>query len=180
MNETLMIAVALGVPFGVALESAGLGNARKIAGVFYLSDFTVVKLMFSAILTAMLGMFWLAAFGVIDLADVYVPETWIWPQLAGGILFGAGLVASGLCPGTACVSAASGRLDGLIVLAGIIAGMGVAGLLFPTIEPWLNSGGLGVQTLPQIIGLRHGVVVLVITVMALLMFRMTSIWERKP
>src|SRR5438045_7374033 len=74
MNE-IAIAVAIGIAFGFALERAGLGDARKLAGQFYFTDLTVLKVMFSAIVTAMLGVFWLARLGVIDLAKIYVPET---------------------------------------------------------------------------------------------------------
>src|SRR5207253_5021119 len=107
--------VAIGVAFGWCLERAGLGSARKLVGQFYFTDLTVFKVMFSAIVTAMLGAFWLARFGVIDLAKVYVPETFLVPQLMGGFLFGAGFLLAGLCPGTGCVAAATGRGDGALV-----------------------------------------------------------------
>ena len=85
--------VAIGIAFGWALERAGLGSARKLAGQFYLTDLTVFKVMFSAIVTAMLGVFWLGRLGLLDLARVYVPETFLLPQLVGGLLFGVGFVA---------------------------------------------------------------------------------------
>src|SRR3954467_3154171 len=107
----MIAAIVIGIAFGFALERAGLGSARKLAGQFYLTDLTVFKVMFTAILVAMLGSFWLSRLGVFDLANVYVPQTWIAPQLAGGVLFGAGFVVAGLCPGTSCVAAASGRGD---------------------------------------------------------------------
>src|SRR5688500_14904367 len=100
-----------------------MGSARKLAGQFYLRDLTVFKVMFTAILTAMLGVFWLGWIGVLDLSRVYVPETWIVPQLAGGIVFGIGFVMAGLCPGTSCVSAATGRIDGLMTVAGMFLGI---------------------------------------------------------
>src|SRR5207253_7483606 len=109
--------VAIGVAFGWCLERAGLGSARKLVGQFYGTDLTVFKVLFTAIVTAMLGAFWLGRFGVLDLANVYVPETYWLPQLAGGLLFGAGFVVAGLCPGTSCVAAATGRIDGVAVVA---------------------------------------------------------------
>ena len=102
----LVTAVAIGVAFGAALERAGLGSARKLVGQFYGTDLTVFKVMFSAIVVAMLGAFWLGRLGVLDLARVDVPETWLVPQLVGGALFGAGMATAGLCPGTSCVAAA--------------------------------------------------------------------------
>ena len=74
-RSSLVIALVVGLTFGTALERAGLGSARKLAGQFYLTDFTVLKVMFSAIVTAMLGLFWLGRLGVLDLTRVYVPGT---------------------------------------------------------------------------------------------------------
>src|SRR6185503_18302804 len=123
----LLIALAIGIAFGFTLERAGLGSAPKLAGQFYLTDFTVFKVLFSAIVTAMLGAFWLGRLGILDLSAVYVPETWLVPQLAGGVVFGAGFVIAGLCPGTSCVAAASGRGDGAAVVGGMFTGVLVTG-----------------------------------------------------
>ncbi|HEY2091607.1 MAG TPA: YeeE/YedE thiosulfate transporter family protein, partial [Thermoanaerobaculia bacterium] len=95
-----MTPLVIGIAFGWALERAGLGDSRKLAGQFYFTDLTVFKVMFTAIVTAMLGVFWLVRLGVISLASISVPETYLVPQLLGGLIFGAGFVAAGLCPGT--------------------------------------------------------------------------------
>ena len=89
MSTSLLVAVVIGIAFGWTLERAGLGNARKLAGQFYFTDFTVFKVMFSALLTAMLGAFWLDRFGLLDLDLVYLPETFVLPQAIGGVLFTA-------------------------------------------------------------------------------------------
>ena len=89
-GTSLVIAVLLGIAFGWFLERGGMGSATKLAGQFYFTDLSVLKLMFSAILTAMLGLFWLSWAGLLDLSRVYVPETFIAPQLLGGLVFGAG------------------------------------------------------------------------------------------
>src|SRR6476469_9840586 len=111
---SFVIAVLLGIAFGWFLERGGMGNARKLSGQFYLTDLSVLKLMFSAIVTAMLGLFWLSWAGLLDLSRVYVPETFIAPQLVGGLVFGVGFATGGLCPGTSCVAAATGRGDGMM------------------------------------------------------------------
>ena len=90
----LMFALAVGVAFGFTLERAGLGTAPKLAGQFYLADFTVMKVMFTAIVVAMTGAFWLARLGAIDLEGLAVPETFLLPQLAGGAIFGAFISAA--------------------------------------------------------------------------------------
>jgi uncharacterized protein len=149
----LVSAPVIGFAFGWCLERGGLGSARKLAGQFYLTDLTVFKVMFSALVTAMLGAFWLDRIGVLDLSLVYLPETYVVPQAIGGALFGAGFLVGGLCPGTACVAAAAGRLDGLAVAAGI--------------RPLVDSTPLGAVTLTQLAGLPRAAGVLAITFAAL-------------
>jgi uncharacterized membrane protein YedE/YeeE len=121
------------------LERAGLGQANKLAGQFYFVDFTVFKVMFSAILTAALAAFCLDRLGLLDLSRVYVPETYVLPQIAGGLIFGVGFVAAGLCPGTSCVAAASGRLDGVAVMLGMFAGVLIVGLASSRWRPFTRA-----------------------------------------
>jgi uncharacterized protein len=163
----LLTAGAVGIAFGFALERAGLGSARKLTGQFLLTDLTVFKVMFSAIVTAMLGTFWLGRFGLMDLAFLYVPDTYLAAQIAGGLIFGAGFALAGLCPGTSCVSAATGRGDGAMVVAGMFAGVLGTGLAFPLVERWYDSGARGAWTLPQLLHLPYGVVVFGVVLIAL-------------
>ena len=164
---SLVVAVILGIAFGWFLERGGLGSARKLAGQFYLTDLTVFKVMFSAVLTAMLGLFWLSRLGILDLSRVYVPETFLLPQIVGGLLFGVGFVVGGLCPGTSCVAAATGRADGLAVVVGMLVGIAVFGEAFPTIAPFAESTARGAYTLPQALGVSYGTVVVGIVAVAL-------------
>jgi len=164
---TLALAPAIGFALGWFLERGGLGSARKLAGQFYLTDLTVFKVMFSALVTAMLGAFWLDRIGVLDLGLVYLPETWVAPQAVGGVLFGAGFLVGGLCPGTACVAAAAGKLDGLAVMAGMLLGVVLFDASFDRIAPLFESSPLGSVTLTQLAGVPSSVGVLVITAAAL-------------
>jgi hypothetical protein len=166
-GAALGAALVLGAAFGWFLERGGLGNARKLSAQFYLADFTVFKVMFTAILTAMLGIFWLGRLGVVDVARVYVPETYLLPQLAGGALFGAGFVVGGLCPGTSCVAAATGRLDGLALVFGMLGGVWLFGEAFPLVERFYSSTPRGVLTLPALLGLPYGVAVAAVAALAL-------------
>ena len=175
----MITAIAIGIAFGWFLERAGLGSARKLAGQFYLTDLTVFKVMFSAIVTAMLGAFWLSRLGVLDLAGVYVPETFLLPQLAGGLLFGAGFVVAGLCPGTSCVAAATGRGDGALVVLGMFFGVLVTGLAFAPLRELYESGARGALTFPQLLGVPYGVVVCAVVAIALAAFFAAERWERR-
>jgi uncharacterized membrane protein YedE/YeeE len=175
----LVIAALIGIAFGWTLERAGLGSAPKLAGQFYLTDLTVFKVMFSAIVTAMLGAFWLSRLGVLDLSQVYIPETFLLPQLAGGLLFGAGFVVAGLCPGTSCVAAATGRGDGAMVMMGMFAGVLATGLAFAPLRTFYESAARGSLTLPELLRIPYGVVVCAIVAMALIGFQLAERLEKR-
>jgi len=164
---SLAAAFAIGLGFGWCLERAGLGSARKLTGQFYFTDFTVFKVMFSAILTAMLGVFWLGRLGVIDVARIYVPETYLLPQGIGGLIFGVGFVVAGLCPGTSCVAAATGRTDGLATAVGLFAGVMTTGFALSYVPEFYSSTARGAFTLPSLLHLRYGIVVAGVTAIAL-------------
>ena len=166
----IVLPLAIGVAFGFTLERAGLGNARKLTGQFLLTDLTVFKVMFSAILTAMLGLFWCSRLGWVDLNALALPETYLRPQIAGGLIFGAGFALAGLCPGTSCVAAASGRGDGLAVVGGLFTGVLGAGLAFPWFLDFYDSDARGAWTLPSLFHLPYGTVVLLIAIVAILGF----------
>ena len=167
VRGALAAALIIGIAFGWCLESAGMGSARKLAAQFYLTDLTVFKVMFTAIVTAMLGVFWLGRLGVLDLSRVYVPETYLVPQLVGGLVFGVGFALGGLCPGTSCVAAVTGRLDGVALVIGVWSGVLATGLLFPALARFYERTPRGVLTLPQVAHLPYGVAVLLVVLVAL-------------
>jgi hypothetical protein len=174
----LMTAPLIGFAFGWCLERGGLGDARKLAGQFYFTDLTVFKVLFSALLTAMLGAFWLDRFGLLDLDLVYLPETFVLPQAAGGVLFGAGFLLGGLCPGTSCVAAAAGRLDGFGIIAGMLLGIAGFNLAFDWVAPFYESTALGPVTFTDMAGISRGAGVAIVTAIALAGFAVAARLER--
>ena len=166
----LLFALGTGIIFGFFLEKAGFGNARKLVEQFYFTDMRMFKVLFSAIVTAMLGIYWLSYFGVLDITQIYINGSYLWPQVAGGILFGFGFVICGLCPGTSCVAVFTGKLDGLAVFAGMFAGL----ILFGETEPFLNRAinysSMGDISLYEVFNIRYGVLTFLITVIALVAF----------
>lgn len=173
-DSSVIVAGIVGIGFGFALERAGLGNAPKLAGQFTLTDFTVFKVMFTAIVVAMLGAFWASRLGVLDLARVYVPDTFLAPQLLGGAVFGAGFALAGLCPGTSCVSAATGRGDGLAVVLGFFGGVLGTAALLPMLRTFYDSTPRGTLLLPNVLGVPYGVVVFAVVVIALAGFALAE------
>ena len=166
-NLGLVVAFAVGIGFGFFLERAGFGNARKLAAQFYFTDLRVFKVMFTAIVTAMLGVYYLSVFGFMDLSLVYLTPTFLAPQVVGGLILGIGFVVGGYCPGTACVGVATGRIDALVLFIGIFAGIFGFGELYPLVSGFYNSTPMGQLTLPQVTGLPYGFLVFAVVLLAL-------------
>ena len=165
-ETSLIVAFVIGIGFGFFLERAGFGSAKKLVSQFYLNDLAVFKVMFTAIVTAMLGLFYLSWMGVVDLSLVYLTPTNIWPDLVGGLVLGFGFVIGGYCPGTSLVGVATGRIDALVYALGVAAGVYAVGEAFPLIKGFYESGDLGPLTLPQAFHLPYGLVVFLVVVMA--------------
>jgi len=163
----LLFALLTGIVFGMFLEKAGFGNARKLVQQFYFTDMSMFKVLFSAIVTAMVGIFWLSYLGVLDITQIYINGTYLWPQIIGGIVFGFGFVICGLCPGTSCVAVFTGKLDGLAVFAGMFAGLILFGELEPVLNKAINYSSLGDISLYEIFNMNYGVLTLLITFIAL-------------
>ncbi len=152
----LALAVLLGLGFGFSLERAGFGSARKLTAVFYFYDMAVVKVMFTAIVTTMVGLFLLSAAGLMDLSELYIEPTHLAAQALGGLVFGAGFIIGGYCPGTSIAALSTGRLDGLSFAAGMLAGVTAFAELTPGIETWIKAGATGEKTLPMVTGIGMG------------------------
>jgi hypothetical protein len=165
-EASLVVAFLIGIGFGFFLERAGFGSACKLVSQFYLEDLSVFKVMFTAIVTAMLGVTYLAWAGVLDLSLVYlVPTFWV-AQVAGGLLLGVGFVVGGYCPGTSLAATATGKLDGLVFVLGFAAGTLGFAVAFPLLKGLYAAGSLGARTLPQVLGIPHGVLAFGVVLMA--------------
>lgn len=177
-GASLLVALLIGIGFGFFLERAGFGSARKLVSQFYLDDLAVFKVMFTAIVTAMLGISVLAWSGVLDLSLIaLVPTYWI-AQIAGGLLLGVGFVVGGYCPGTGIAAAATGRLDAVVTLLGVLTGAAGFAFAYPALEGLYLAGDMGEQTLPEFFGLPRGVVVAAVLALALAGFAAAHAVER--
>ena len=148
-------ALVLGLLFGLALEGAGFGSPRKLVAQFTLRDFTVFKVMFTAVVVAAVGLWLAEAAGVIAARSVYIPTLYFWAIALGGVLMGAGFAVGGYCPGTSTVGLASGRLD-------------AAGLFEPLEALYLAAPGPKGQTLDQLFDVPTPVVLAVLIAVAAL------------
>lgn len=166
-QASYVVAFAIGIGFGFFLERAGFGSARKLVSQFYLDDLAVFKVMFTAIVTALLGVTYLGWIGVLDLSQVYLSPTYLWPMVVGGLVLGVGFVIGGYCPGTSIVAAITGRMDAVAFVGGLLAGTFAFALAFPSLRGFFYAGEMGPQTIPGYFGLPWGVVVFAVVLMAL-------------
>ena len=114
--------VALGAAFGFVLERAGFGSPCKLTAQFRLTDWSVFKVMFTAIVFASLGLMIFERMGLVAAAELYVPAAFLGAAALGGALVGIGFAVGGYCPGTSVVGMVSGRIDAAIFLLGLLLG----------------------------------------------------------
>lgn len=165
-----MVYLLIGFAFGYALEIAGFGNSKKLAAQFYFSDMTVFKVMFTAILTAMVLIFLVTGLGLLDYNLIWVNPTYLWPGIVGGLVMGVGFIIGGFCPGTSLVAAATFKLDGLFFALGAFFGIFLFGETVGWFEDFWYSSYEGRLTVPEFLGMSTGSVVLMIVVLAMLAF----------
>ncbi len=165
----LGIGLLIGICFGFLLQKGGVTNYDVIMGQLLLTDFTVVKIMLSAVVTGMLGIGLLKSIG---LAQLHPKRGSIGTSVPGGLIFGIGFGLLGYCPGTVAGAAGQGCLDAVF---GGIFGMLIGTWIFASVYPKLrgtilNKGNFGELTLPQLLKVRPLVVVVpvVIALIALL------------
>lgn len=168
-----------GVLFGYVLENAGFASPRKLTAQFRFSDWSVFKVMFTAIIVAAIGLYAAAAFGWLQWSGIYIPTTFFWATLTGGALVGAGMAVGGYCPGTSTVELATGRLDALFFMIGMVLGTGLFAGLFNSIEGfYLAAEGPQAQTLSALFGIPTWAVLAILIVIAVAGFALGTRLER--
>jgi hypothetical protein len=175
---SLIIAFIIGIGFGFFLERGGFGSARLLAAQFYFTDMRVFKVMFTAIVTAMIGMFYLSWIGFVDLSLVYYGTTYLAADILGGLILGIGFVIGGYCPGTSAVSISTGRVDGIFYALGGFFGIFVFGEAYPVLENFVNSYSMGLINIPQWLGINYGIVLFFVILLAIGGFTLAE-WGEK-
>ena len=178
-DTSLVIAFIIGIGFGIFLEKAGFGSAKKLAAQFYFRDLAVFKVMFSAIITAMIGIFFLTWFGFLDHSLLYIGNTYLIPQIVGGLILGIGFVIGGYCPGTSAVAFATGKIDALVYILGVMLGIFIYGEIYPSISEFAKSSNMGRVTLMDLTGIPFGLLVFIITLIAIGGFAGATWLEKK-
>lgn len=166
----LLAALLVGIAFGAVLERAGFGSSRKLSGVFYFRDMAVIKVMFTAVITAMLGLNLCLAVGWVDPQQLYFMPTVYGAHIIGGLIFGIGFVMGGWCPGTAAVGVASGKTDALVFLGGVGLGSILFNELFDVVKPLYMAGDKGVQFIYGTLGMSPAAFALLFTIVGVVAF----------
>jgi rhodanese-related sulfurtransferase len=147
-NElNLVAALFIGIAFGFILEQAGFSTSKKLVGLFYGYDFTVLRVFLTAGVTAMIGVVAFNHFGLLDISLIYVNPTFLWSAIIGGLIMGLGFVIGGFCPGTSVCAAAIGKIDAMIFVAGSFFGILVFAEGYPVFEGLYKSANWGSPTI---------------------------------
>ncbi len=178
-NTNLFLAFLIGIGFGFVLEQSGFSSSRKLAGVFYGYDTVVLKVFFTAAITAMLGLLFFSLFGWIDMSLVYVNPTYLTSAIIGGIIMGAGFIIGGYCPGTSFCGASIGKIDAFVFIGGLFIGIMIFALGYKIWDGMYLAKFLGFPKVSQVLGLSDGFFALILIIIALLMFRAAEWAEQK-
>lgn len=159
----IVLGLATGIVFGFLLQKGGVTGYGVILGQLLLTDFTVLKIMLSAVLVGMIGVYAMKSAGLVRL---HYTRGAIGSTVVGGLIFGAGFAVLGYCPGTAAGAVGSGALDAAIGMIGIGLGAGIFARLHPRLDRSIHrSGTFPAETLPELIGVRPGIVVVAVAIL---------------
>ncbi|RQD80679.1 MAG: YeeE/YedE family protein [Methanocalculus sp. MSAO_Arc2] len=164
----IVLGLGSGIVFGFLLQKGGVTDYGVIIGQLLLTDFTVVKIMLSAVLVGMIGVYAMKAAGMVRL---HYRVGSVGATVLGGLIFGAGFGILGYCPGTAAGAVGSGAVDALIGMIGIAIGAGIFARLYPRLDRTiLNRGTFPAETIPELLGIRPGFVVAIVSVLIIGIF----------
>lgn len=136
-------ALFFGLLFGFLLQKGGVAQFDVIVGQLLLKDFTVMKIIFTAVVSGSIGIYTMAAFGMIP--AFHLSKIPLLFTLMGGMVFGVGMSLTGYCPGTAIAALASGAKDMLFGISGMICGAVLFNELSFLIIPYLEKKDFACQ-----------------------------------
>lgn len=176
----ILIGFFIGIGFGFLLEAAGFTNTRKLAGVFYGYDFVVLKVFFSAAITAAIGLFIMNQYGIIDISATFYPKTFWIPTLIGGLIMAFGFIIGGFCPGTSMCAAVTGKIDAMFFVGGALLGVFLYAFTYePLWETLRNSGAMGKVNVAEWMGIDSGLFILILTLIAAIAFYAVTIIQKR-
>lgn len=147
----LLGGIVFGLVFGFLLQKGGVAKYNVLVGQLLLEDFTVMKVMMSAVAVGSVGVFLMHRMGLVKL---HLKPTVLGAQSIGGVVFGAGFALAAYCPGTGAAAIGQGSWDALLVAGGLVLGSYLyalfSGTMGRTVKRW---GDLGEKTIPGALGM---------------------------
>ncbi len=174
-----VFAVLLGMGFGFTLESSGFSSSRKIMGTFFGYDFVVLKVFFTAAITAMIGIFYFDYMGWMDASLLYINPYYVYSAILGGLIMGFGFSLGGFCPGTSFCGVAIGKIDALVFSLGLFLGILLFSELYGLFEGIYNSHFMGGSKIYDLIGMKEAVFGALLIFVAIGMFFGATWIEKK-
>lgn len=178
-NLNYIMAIVIGILFGMILEQAGFSTSKKLVGLFYGYDFTVLRVFFTAGVVAMTGVMGLKHFGLLDINLVYINPTFLWSAIIGGLIMGLGFVLGGFCPGTSVCAAAIGKLDAMVFIGGSFFGVLIFAEGYPVFEGLYKAKNLGNPRIFETFNIPETLFAFLMTLIAIFAFLAVSVIERK-
>lgn len=178
-NLNYIVALLIGILFGAILEQAGFSTSKKLVGLFYGYDFTVLRVFFTAGITAMVGIMAFVHFGLLDMNLVYINPTFLWSAIVGGLVMGLGFVLGGFCPGTSVCAAAIGKLDAMVFIIGSFFGVLIFAEGYPAFESLYKAANLGSPRIFQTLNISENLFAFLTVFVALAAFYFVSLIEKK-
>lgn len=174
-----LLAFIIGIAFGFVLESSGFSSSRKLAGVFYGYDTVVLKVFFTAAITAMTGLLFFSLFGWIDFNLVYINPTYLASAIVGGVIMGLGFIMGGFCPGTSFCAASIGKIDALVFIGGLFIGVSIFTEGYGLWENLYKAAFMGYPKISSALGISDGLLGLLVIIAAIGMFWIGEWAEKK-
>ena len=174
---SLVIMFALGLAFGMILEQAGFSTSRKLVGIFFGYDFVVLKVFFTAGITAMIGLIFMEYFGLIDMSLVSINSNHLWSAVIGGVIMGFGFILGGYCPGTSITAAMIGKIDSWLFIAGIFIGIFVFGSFYDFFHRFFSGHYFDGELLYNTLSISRALFVFLMILMAIAAFAVGHYFE---
>lgn len=174
-----VIAVMLGMAFGFVLEGSGFSSSRKMVGLYYGYDFTVLRVFFTAAVTSAIGLAYFSYVGWIDMSMLYIHPTYVTAAIVGGLIMGLGFVTGGFCPGTSLCAVGIGKIDGIVFTIGLLLGIFIFSEGFNLWEGVYNGQFLGALKISDSLGISDNLFIFLFAIMAIVVFYVTTLIRRR-
>jgi uncharacterized protein len=161
MNAQVLLGLLFGICFGFLLQKGGVTNFNIIEGQLLLTDFTVLKLMLSAVMVGMIGFHLLKHFGYVRL---HAAEGSIGANVVGGLIFGVGFALLGYCPGTVAGAVGTGAVDAVFGMIGLLLGAGIFAGMYPSVKQFLVKWPFPAVTVPEFLKLNQWVTIIILEI----------------